>query len=200
MSKYFALEWSGTNEDSKGVAQAPDDCPLDHELINQLHGKSELPFELILKTVKVRKNGLVVTKLNLVEGTVVDYQPNSLAWPLMSEKLKQIVDDNLTGKEDVDWIMAKVWILDNEVRYYVPRFNTKLDVIDEENTMYVPDTDFIIIPCYSADKIKDFQLFPEPHRHELWKITSSLNVGEKLKKAFQKGKITGINYRKVKVV
>ncbi len=34
----------------------------------------------------------------------LDYQPNSLAWPLMSERVKLLIEKNLTGTEQLTWV------------------------------------------------------------------------------------------------
>lgn len=57
----------------------------------------------------VGKNGLIESNdLSDLKEIWLDYQQNSLAWPLMSERLKSIIEANLKQNEQIDWIECKV--------------------------------------------------------------------------------------------
>lgn len=80
---------------------------MSHELIPDVIGRTELHFELFLKKVTTGKGGLQVSDdLSEIKNLWLDYQPNNLAWPLMSEKMKSVVSSHLTGKEGIVWIKA----------------------------------------------------------------------------------------------
>lgn len=194
MGKYYLLSWK-EGKDPLASAFAPKGSKADHELIKELSGIDELPFELNLVKLDVEKNGLVESnELIGVKEIWRDYQPNSLAWPLMSEKLKDVIDSNLTGKEGVEWINAIVNGNGEQKKYYIPRFKNMLDVLDQDKTMFVQGTNHIIRPVFSLSKIKELHLFSKPSSHDLWKITSGIYISEVLKKAIQKAKITGVDF------
>ena len=86
MAKYYALTWA-PEKPSTGVAYAPDDSPLAYELAEQMKNSTELPFDLTLR-----------------EGELQDFLANSLAWPLMSSRMRSTVEKNLTGAEGIDWV------------------------------------------------------------------------------------------------
>lgn len=116
---------------STAFAYASGETPLSHELISNVKGMHELPFELELKKVVSTKIGLRVNNdLSDVKYLWIDYQPNNLAWPLMSEKLKAVIERNLTGKESIDWITTNVNGKGEGRKYFIPFFNKKLDVLD----------------------------------------------------------------------
>lgn len=198
--KCYLVAWS---EDKKtGVACAPRDMGMAKEIATKIKD-NVLPFDLEMKTVLETRKGIVVKpELDYGEGTVVDYQPNSMAWPLMSEKMKDIIERNLTGEEGVSWVKAPIVVKSNNVdlrlTYYVLRFTKTLDVLDKEKTSYVPGTDSVIVPRFDKEKIASLTVFTEPS--VLWEFPPGFYVSEKLKKELQKEKVTGIAFEKASVV
>ena len=86
-NNYYFL---GSDEKSSiAVAYTLGTPPISYELISILEGKNKLPFDLVLKKVIPSKNGLK-TSLDLsgLKHLWQDYQPNCLAWSIMSEKMK----------------------------------------------------------------------------------------------------------------
>ena len=178
MNNYYFFCWKSVTQVAS--AFAPKGTKLAHELIEDIEGMNELPFELELVKLTETKTELIKDKdLNGLDSIWFDYQPNSLAWPLMSAKLKLIISDNLTGKEGISWITAKVNGNGENRNYYIPRFEKMLNVLDEQKTMYVKGTDRIIKPIFSAEKISNYSVFHKLSAYNLWKITSGLYVSEK---------------------
>jgi hypothetical protein len=199
MEKYFLLSWK-EGKDPLASAFAPKGSKADHELIQILTSKDKLPFELSLVKLNVGKNGLIESNdLSDLKEIWLDYQPNSLAWPLMSEKMKSVINSNLTGNEQIDWIECKVKNGNEEQAYFILRFNKMLDVLDKQKTMFVQGTDHIIKPVFSLSKIKDYNIFPKPSSHDLWKITPGIYISDLLRKAIIKAKLTGIEFSKTSV-
>ena len=197
--KYYFLSWKDGNEPSAS-AYAPKGTKLAMDLISELNGINEIPFELSLVKLDVGKSGLIKSNdLTGLKEVWLDYQPNNLAWPLMSERLKSVIEANLTGNEQIDWIACNVKNGTGEKTYFVLRFNKMLDVLDIQKTMFVQGTDHIIRPVFATSKISSYNIFTKPSSHDLWKITSGLYVSEALKKAIQQAKLTGIVFEKVSV-
>ena len=198
MSNYFLI--SGKNKQQVASAFAPKEVKLAQDLILDLEGTTKLPFELSLVKLSLGKNGLIESDdLAGLKEVWLDYQPNSLAWPLMSIKLKTTIEEQLTENEGVDWVTAIINGEGEQRIYYIPRFNKMLDVLDMQKTIFVQGTDHIIRPVFSSLKISLYSMFSKPSSHNLWKITSGLYVNEALKKAVQKQKITGIDFEKASV-
>jgi len=199
MEKYFLLNLKNGKE-PLASAFAPKGSKLAQDLISELVGINKLPFELSLIKLDVGKNGLIESNdLSDLKKIWLDYQPNSLAWPLMSERLKSIIEANLTGNEQIDWIECKVKNGKEERTYYILRFNKMLDVLDMQKTMFVQGTDHIIRPVFASSKISSFSIFSKPSSHDLWKITLGLYVSDALKKTIQKAKLTGMDFEKTSV-
>jgi len=194
--KYYLI--SAKYKSELASAYAPEGTKLAHELISDING-DEMPFEFTLVKVSSGKNGLIEsTDLSGLNDVWLDYQPNSLAWPLMSSRLQSIINDSLTGYENIKWVKAKINSQDEQREYYIPKFSNKLDVLDEAKTMYVPGTDQIIKPSFSLAKVKELAIFHKPS--SFWQITTEMYVSEKLKKAIQIDKLIGLDFEKTSVV
>jgi len=181
-------------------AFAPENTKLAHELISELEGKVQLPFELELVKLSDEKNGLIKTSDLCGQNNIwLDYQPNSFAWPCFSERFKNLIVENLTGNESINWIKTKINSCTESRIYYIPRFEMELDVLDYDQTLFVKGTNNIIIPHFSLNKIKDFTVFNKPSSHDLWKITSGFYINEKLRKQIIKEKFIGPAFEKVRV-
>jgi hypothetical protein len=199
MEKYFLLSWKNGKE-PLASAFAPKGSKLAQDLISELNGINKLPFELSLVKLDVGKNALIESNdLSDLKEIWLDYQPNSLAWPLMSERLKSVIEANLTGNEQIDWIECKVKNGSEERTYFILRFNKMLDVLDMQKTMFVQGTDHIIKPVFASSKISAYGIFSKPSLYDLWKITSGLYVSDVLKKAIQKEKLTRVDFEKTTV-
>jgi hypothetical protein len=199
MEKYFLLSWKNGKE-PLASAFAPKGSKLAQDLISELNGINKLPFELSLVKLDVGKNALIESNdLSDLKEIWLDYQPNSLAWPLMSERLKSVIEANLTGNEQIDWIECKVKNGSEERTYFILRFNKMLDVLDMQKTMFVQGTDHIIKPVFASSKISAYGIFSKTSLYDLWKITTGLYVSDVLKKAIQKEKLTGVDFEKTTV-
>ncbi len=195
-NKLFFITWE--NSKNTAVAYAPQGTPLAFELINQLEGLYELPFNLELKTVIEGKNNLnVLNTFHANPGAIVDYQPNSLAWPLMSDRMRKVIDKNMQGGNYLDWIEATVVSIEDGInlKYFIPRFKIQFDIIDKMKTIFVPGTDLIIKPHFLLKKIVNLNFFNKPSM--FWQISSSLYVSNLLRAELVKNRITGISFEKV---
>jgi hypothetical protein len=180
MSNYYLLSWKDNESDS--IAFAPDNVPLAQELIETVVTKDELPFEFTLRN-----------------GNLQDYLGNSLAWPIMSEKMKNIFEKNKSSLENISWIICNVKSNGQIIQYYLLCFNKQMDVLDATKTMYVPGTDVIIKSSFSIEKIKNLSVFTQPNINPLWKITPMIYVNEAIRKQILAAKLTGINFEKTRV-
>ena len=200
MEKYYLLSWKNGKE-PLASAYAPKGTKLAQDLISALNGINQLSFELCLVKVDVGKNGLIESSdLSDLKEIWLDYQPNSLAWPLMSERLKSVIEANLTGKEHIDWIACNVRNKKEVRPYFILRFNKMLDVLDMQKTTFVQGTGHIIRPVFSSSKVSVYNVFTKPSSNDLWKITSGLYVSEGMKKTLQRAKFTGMDFENTSVL
>lgn len=173
--KYYYLSWFDKNNHK--AARAPEGT-LGFELAEKMNAKDQLPFVLELDD----------------DAELLDYLPNTIAWPLMSEQLKDIITENLTGKEGLSWITARVKRQGTEIAYFFPRFAHNLDILEKSKSI-VAGNDFIVKAHLSLDKVKNYTFFPLPDLQ----FTSRNVISEELKKKIEKLDLTGINFEKVSV-
>jgi hypothetical protein len=202
MENYYLL--GGKDNSSVAFAFAPKEIRQSDtiELINTLETVQELPFKFTLVKLSMIKKVFVESPdLTGVKTIWLDYQPNSEAWPLFSGRMKNIIEEYLTGKENISWISAMINGNDETRTYFIPRFDQALDTLDISNTSFVPGTDHVIQPVFSYTKIKDYSVIHYPGNFaNLWKITSGFYVNEKIKKAILKEKFTGVIFEKTAVM
>lgn len=181
-------------------ACAPEGTGLAHELIENVANSGEMPFDFTLKALTAKRDGIHYSNdFSLVKTVWADWLPNSLAWPLFSEKLKVLVEENLTGKEAVEWILCNVCCGCDTRKYYIPLFTKELDVLDEEKSFYSV-SGCLIKPAFSSLKIRDFGIFPKPAKNNLWRITSAVYVSEKVRNVIIKAKMREICFEPALVV
>ncbi|SEA23131.1 hypothetical protein SAMN05192529_11130 [Arachidicoccus rhizosphaerae] len=181
-------------------AFAPESTKLAHDLIDDLEDLNELPFDLNLVKLFERNGELAKSDyLGDLQDIWLDYQPNSLAWPLFSERLKNIIEQIRNDQDEFDWILAKVNGNNERRNYYILRFQRMYDVLDVKKTMYVPGTRNIIKPYFSLQKVRHLTVFTTPSEFNLWKIKSRLYINDNLRRIIQREKLTGITFEKARV-
>ena len=202
MENFYLL--GGKNTSPAASAFAPEEIrkmDAHDKLISVIENVSELPFELTLVKLTITKKGLAKSPdLTGVKMLWSDYLANSQAWPLFSMRAKEIIENCLTGNEELSWISASVRGNNEKQTYYIARFAKPLDVLDMDNTTFVPETDSIIKPVFSWPKVKDYSVIYRPSYGESWKIPRSLYVSEKIKREMQKEKLSRIIFGKTRVI
>lgn len=195
--KYFSLDLA--NSVTGPVAYAPENALLSYELIDVLNNENRIPYDLKIKKVTESKKGLIVNEdLESLDVIWEDYLPNNVGLPLMSGKMKSIIENNLTGNENIDWLTCDVWANDIIKTYFVLRFNVPFDVLDKDKTKYIKGTELIMMPCFSTLKIVNYSVFPKPTTDDLYRISINLYVNEDIKKAIENENLKGIDFGKIK--
>lgn len=198
MANYYLI--SAKNSTNLASAFTPEADLSTAEVISKLGNDLELNSEFKLIKLTADKNGLKKsTDLSGLKEIWLDYQPNNLAWPFFSERLKESVQRLLTDKEGISWIKIKINGNEEERKYYIPFFTKKLDVLDEEKTTYVKGTSYIIKPHFSLIKVTNYTIFHTPFGQNQWQITPEIYITEQLKFEIQKNGLTGVVFEKTRV-
>ena len=193
---YYVL----TNKVKKNTAFAfaESDTLLASNLVPCLKDKDEFPFDLVLKK-SVFSKGRWMSSDDTSDLLYVwmDFLQNDLAFPFMSMEMKKIVESNLTGYEGVIWMRINVRHGSECRFYYMPRFEKKLDVINENKTTYVESSGLILKPVFSLLKVSKFSIFYKPQT--FWEMPHVIYVNEKIQKAIQKAKLSGVGFESTRV-
>ena len=142
------------------TAFAPDNVML-LGLDKSVRGLDTLPFEFTLgKLTTVRKGLESSFDLDDVRQPIwPDYLNSTLAVGLFSRRFRDVVCQHLTGLENIDWIRCHVIYRSEAVDYFMLRFLSAPDVIDEEHTVYHRPGD-VLWPAFNAEKIARVSVFP----------------------------------------
>ncbi len=199
MMKYFFLSWKRYSNETPSAFSLQNVKSM-HELIIELEGKHTMPFDFEIRNIKKTKKGLIVNdEFDNIQAIWLDYLPNILAWPIMSLKMKTIIDNHLNGDEGIDWISCNVYHKNISKIYFILRYNKILDVLDYNRTIFVKGTDHIIKPYFEISKINKYHIFNEPINNIMDKISPGIFISDILKKALNKEKITGASFEKIPI-
>jgi len=173
MNRFFFLSWPSYDYDG-GIARGPKGVTMNN-VMTEIMITGVFPFEFELR-----------------DGPLRDYQANSLACPMMSSRLKAVIDKHLTGKECLSWIKVRINTYRDQVIYCVPWFKVGLDVIDPQKTLFTP-SGHVIRAHLSLSKTEGLSFFPLRGLP----LTCSVVVCEKIKRDVEREKLTGMSFSKM---
>jgi hypothetical protein len=198
---YFSFSSSRSSRINKkyafAIAIASSDNIIRHELISEILETGKISFHFVLKKyVTIGKTKWAYSDdLSELDHIWLDFVQNDLIFPLMSERLRDIIISCLNGNGGIDWLPVMVHANNEQRQYFVPNFENKLDVLNEEKTQYVRNTDLIFIPVFSFLKIAKYSIFHVPS--DFSEIPKMLYINGETKKKIQKEKLTGIYFEKI---
>jgi hypothetical protein len=178
-------------------------CPehrdlLTRSLIPELRNADHVPFDLFLKRSFLKEN-----EFHFDDDTTglakiwQDLLPNTMAWNVMSAKMKSLIDVNLSGLEPIVWMNINIRSKNESRVYYVPRFTDLPDVLDHNSTIFVKGTKHIVVPVFSEAKISKYSIFYIPRVG--WEVPSGLYVTDSLKHVIRKAGLTGVTFENARV-
>jgi hypothetical protein len=197
--KYYLLNWENKTKEGPVAYVELEDRPS-YIVARTIFNIREAPFLFTVHHVLETKHGLVRDD-NFPKEIEIwpDYMPNQFAWPLFSEKAKDIILNNISDKDQITWILAKVEFEKVVKPYYILQFNKALNLLNIDKTKFVQGTNAIIQPVFSKELLSDLTIFYRPATNDLWRITSSIYVSENLKKKLTLNKCTNIQFISAKV-
>ena len=166
------------------------------DLEKTVRGKDSLPYDLTLgKFTTVRKGLEKSFDLDDVRQPIwPDYLNSTLAVGLFSRRFRDVVRQHLTGLEDIDWIRCHVTYRSEAEDYFMLRFLSAPDVIDEEHTVYYRSGD-VLWPSYNAEKIARVSVFPWFPTYT--EIPSLVIVRNDIRLHALREGLTGMSFKKV---
>ncbi len=199
MSIYYMM--SGKHMRQGASAYFPFGSQPIYELIDELTLSEKSPYELKLVKLSFRKGEMEVSSdLSGIDHLWTDYLSNNLYGPLLSARLRTIIDKNLTGNEGLKWIDVVVDGCDEKRTYYIPKFTKVLDVLNEAETSYYGHDGRIAIPAFSANKINHYSVFYNPSNYKIPQIPSCLYVNSNIKNTIIENNVLGVTFEKISVL
>lgn len=153
------------------------------------------PCNLVLEHMRITNSGIIPSN-NVPEKEFFDHQYNQFAYYLLSERLKNCIEENKGSKDSFSWIKVPVSSETETRNYYIPIFESIPDVLDLELTTRVPANNAVLVPCFASEKLAGHNFFPKESSFGV--LPRGIYVSEALKKILQKQKFDNIKFEKAK--
>ena len=128
-----------------------------------------------------------------------DYIADDLGVPLFSEQVRNIIDELMTGEEGVEWYEVPVVQSRNQYHYFAPKFTRTLDVLNEDSSLYGVNKSILIKAVLSTEKIKEYSIVPIVGSSEAFFFPTRIAISDRVKKALEKARVSGISFSPIKV-
>ena len=149
-----------------------------------------LKFHLVKLTIEA--DGISVNDdLSGVDQLWMDWIPNQFAWPMFSEKLKNLIVISLQPHQKTHWIKCDVTYNEECRFYYIPVYKFDDEVLDLEKTEFVDDTDLILDPVFKHDVIDKLDFFYIPFKDG---FERDLYISDKVKCMLVREGISGVSF------
>lgn len=194
IKKYYCVD-TKTYKDEP-LAYAPEGTPIGFQLYDMIKDLDELPFEFTLYDVR-RSNQ--IKKIGISDKRPKDYMI-AKTLPILSAKMKDIIESKLNGNEGVRWMPAKIQNATDTFQYFVPVFTKFLDTLDIEHTLFSICTEEsfikpyrnIIKPYFKASVVQQYGMFHDCG--PCWQFTLGIYLRADIMKALKQEKITGVSF------
>lgn len=128
-------------------------------------------------------------KLELRCGGYADYLSSDLGGRLCSEKLKDLIDQNISDNDDIQWLDVNVIDDQKCKKYYFLHFPKNIPVINKDRTIFAGN--MVVKVVLDTQLVSHLSIFTLPDE-----VGRTLFVSEKLKKIISKNNITGVSFSK----
>lgn len=182
MKKYWYIHNKDDNDKNVAIAESPSGKTL-VDWANDILSLGKIPFEF---------------SANANEH-LEDYLADDLGIPLMSDKLMKIINKHLTEKEGLQWYDVIVNYGKEKNRYYAPKFEKNLDVLNEEKSLFNSNTGSLIKANLLMSKIDSYSFFPLPELSEDLPFGIRMVISDEIKKDIVKAKLTGMDFSKAPI-
>ncbi|WP_210515569.1 imm11 family protein [Hymenobacter terricola] len=185
------------------VACAPENILPYFTIMAEIINQNKIPFDLTLKKVSFGKSGSVESpNLSGLKHQWFDYLPNTFAWPVMSERLREIIDYHASGDEQYEWIRVNI---NSETsgfrRYFMLRFKKQNDVLDLEKSVFhklINKPKFLVNPAFSQEKIANLCVFGRPD-DMFWQIPSGIYVSRQVWEDARRKGLAGLHFENARI-
>ena len=145
---------------------------------------------------RVRDGGWIAEweppSFELEDGIVVDYLPNSFAFRLCSQRLRDVLESNRGDSDTVQWLPAPVRDRQGaQLSYWVLHFPDVPDVIHRTKSVFSGSV--MVKPCIDASLVQGHRLLSWPHN------SVTLVIANEVKNAIASGGCTGMTFSKIPI-
>ncbi len=144
---------------------------------------------LLLPESGVRIDSWKSINLELRCGGYADYLSSDLGGRLCSEKLKDLIEQNISDNENVQWLDVNVSGDLECKKYYFLHFPKNIPVINKDRSIFAGN--MVVKVVLDAQLVSHLSIFTLPDE-----VGRTLFVSEELKKVISKNNITGVSFFK----
>lgn len=191
----FFTAKEGSSKDFSMAKLADESIISPLEVDDFIKQNRRFPCNLFLTQMHITNNGITQNN-NVPEKVFFDYQYNQFAYYLLSERLKNCIEENKGSKDSFSWIKVSVSSEIETRNYYIPIFERIPDVLDSKLTTRVPASNAILVPCFASEKLEGHNFFSLESSFGI--LPRGIYVSEALKKILQKQKFDNIKFEKAK--
>ena len=127
--------------------------------------------------------------LDLRYGGYADYLSSDLGGRLCSEKLRDLIDKNISDNDYVQWLDANVIDGSECKKYYFLHFPKNIPVVNKDRSIFAGD--MVVKVVLDAKIVSPLSIFTLPDE-----VGRTLFVSEKVKKIISENNITGVSFLK----
>jgi len=143
-----------------------------------------------------RKSIIESDNLSEIKHLWPDYIGNERVLPIMSEKMKDIIESNLKGTEDVFWIPITIEANGKVRPYYILRFQKQIKVLCKAKTEYLYSV--VSKAVFYKEKALKYSVIPL-QENSLWNVLGNFYISSEIKRQLVKADVTGIKYTPVEL-
>ena len=181
--KWWQIQFPEEETSSTPLAISPDGEKTLIDWMEAIESNRRFPFQYRLSP-----------KMSL-DGYIAD----DLGVPLFSEQARNIIDELMTGEEGIEWYEVPVVQSRNQYRYFAPKFTRALDVLNEDSSLYGVNKSILIKAVLSTEKIKEYSIVPIVGSSEAFFFPTRIAISDRVKKALEKARVSGISFSPIKV-
>lgn len=135
-------------------------------------------------------------KFTLCDGNYTHFIGSDIGANFVSVELKKLIESYIPMDYPLEFIPIQIHSeFYGNKEYFIIHFTKIFDVIDPENTVYIPDTNSIIKVCLSQAKVENLHIFNSRP------IINDIIISEKMRKEMKKHRMNvGIELTQLRVV
>lgn len=132
----------------------------------------------------------------LQDGNYTHFIGSDIGTNFISAELKQLIEDYIPIDYPLEFIPIQIYSdTYGNKEYFILHFKIIFDVLDVENTIYIPGTSSVIKACLSQTKVENLHIFNSRP------VINDVIISEKLRKDMKKFKMNiGIELTQVRCV
>ena len=181
--KWWQIQFPEEETSSTPLAISPDGEKTLIDWMEAIESNRRFPFQYRLSP-----------KMSL-DGYIAD----DLGVPLFSEKVRNIIDELMTGEEGIEWYEVPVVQSRNQYHYFAPKFTRTLDVLNEDSSLYGVNKSILIKAVLSTEKVKKYSIVPIVGSSEAFFFPTRIAISDTVKRALKKARVSGISFSPIKV-